>query len=553
MRIALAQYNFQVGNFTKNKNRIKRVIAEASEAGVDLLVFSELAVCGYPPLDLLEYHSFVEKSQAVIEEIAPLCRDLAVIVGAPSYNKSGKGKALFNSAYFLKDGKVFAKADKALLPTYDVFDEYRYFEQGRDFSVIPFKGKKIALTICEDIWMRQPRHSLFGHNQLYQNSPLDDLAAQGADLLINIAASPYSYRQEGIKEEIFRDNLMKYQMPLIYVNQVGANTEIIFDGASRVINKQGKTVLKMLSFEEDFRIFNLEKLEKPLTKQNPRQQSDYIAQIRQALVLGIRDFFQKLGFSDALVGLSGGIDSAVVLVLAAEALGPEHCHALLMPSPYSSEHSVSDAKELAANLGVTTTTISISDIFHSFRQTMKPLFKDLPEDITEENMQARIRGSILMAYSNKFGNILLNTTNKSEAAVGYGTLYGDMNGSLSVLGDIYKTDVYKLARFINEKRQLVPVNIISKPPSAELRPDQKDSDSLPDYEILDAVLYRYIELKQDAAYITAEGFKQETVDWIIKQVNRNEYKRFQTPPILRVSSKAFGMGRRIPLTAVFES
>jgi len=549
MRIALSQQNYHIGNFPENVTKIISDIRRAQEEGVDLIVFSELAVCGYPPLDLLEHKSFVQKCERAIQSIAPVCQDIAAIVGSPSFNPDPDGKSLYNTAFFLYQGRVMDAINKSLLPTYDIFDEYRYFEPNREFRVIPYKNVRLAITICEDLWDNQPSINSYNRNRLYTVSPMEDLSHQHPDLVINIAASPFSVSHETIKKDIFTDHARKYHVPVVYVNQIGAHTELIFDGASMVVNRAGEIVKELKAFEEDYDTFILEEVDRmsPLEK----QQMDMPEKIHEALVLGIRDYFGKLGLSSAIVGLSGGIDSAVTLVLAVKALGQNNASALLMPSRFSSDHSVRDAVELAENLGIDYHILSIEPVVESYKKILQPLFTGLPEDITEENIQARIRGNLLMACSNKFGYILLNTSNKSEIAVGYGTLYGDMAGGLSVLGDVYKTEVYELARFMNRDTQVIPENTLIKPPSAELRPNQKDVDSLPDYAVLDAILFQYIEQFRSADEIIGSGLDEDTVLKVIGMVNHNEYKRYQTPPILRITSKAFGQGRRMPLVAKY--
>lgn len=442
------------------------------------------------------------------------------------------------------NGAIQHLVNKSLLPTYDIFDEYRHFEPNKTFSVFDFGGKKIAITICEDLWDEQETQNEFGREKLYQLSPLKELSALNPDLVINISASPFSYNQENSRKNILIKNAIKYQLPIVYANQVGAQTELIFDGGSVYLNKKGEIQEELNYFEEDFRIIDTE-----ISTQNLQPKTDYIEKIYHALILGIRDYFTKMGFKKATLGLSGGIDSALVLVLAVQALGKENVRVLLMPSRYSSDHSIDDALQLAKNLDIQYEIIPIQPMVDSFEHSLSDVFSNLSSDITEENIQARTRGILLMAISNKFGNILLNTTNKSECAVGYGTLYGDMNGGLSVLGDVYKTDIFKMANWINRDREIIPINTIQKPPSAELRPDQKDSDSLPDYEILDQILFDYIELNLSPDEIIAKGFDESTVLKTVKMVNTNEYKRFQAPPILRISSKAFGFGRRMPLVA----
>lgn len=544
MKIALAQINYHIGNFESNTSKIVESIKKAEKEGADIVVFSELAISGYPPRDFLEFNDFVEQCKISVDKIAGYCNSTAAIIGLPTFNSNAKGKPLFNSAAFLYNGKTQSITNKTLLPNYDIFDEYRYFEPNTDFKVIEFKGKKIALTICEDLWNIQD-------NPLYTVNPMDELMGQEPDLMINIAASPFNYHQTKVRKEVLRKNAIKYKLPLFYVNHVGAQTELLFDGGSLVLNSNGKTFDELSYFEEDFQVYDLDEVNsnKPITFIEPERIE--IEDIYDALVMGIRNYFQKLGFTKAILGLSGGIDSALTAALAAEALGSENVYNVLLPSKYSSDHSISDSVKLAENLKMPYDIIKIEEAVVAFENTLQPFFSGLPSDIAEENIQARARGLILMAMSNKFGYILLNTSNKSEAAVGYGTLYGDMNGGLSVIGDVYKTQAYELSKYINRNGEIIPENIIKKPPSAELRPGQKDSDSLPDYDILDEILYQYIEQRKGPGEIVAMGFEKSLVDRILKLVNTNEYKRYQTPPMLRISSKAFGMGRRMPIVAKY--
>ncbi|MFC2152720.1 NAD+ synthase [Bacteroidota bacterium] len=551
MKIALAQLNYHIGNFQKNITKIIDQIEKAKSDQIDLIVFSELSVCGYPPQDLLEKKSFIEQCEAAVEEILPYCNDIAILIGSPTLNYHQKGKRLFNSAIFIADSEVKHVQNKTLLPTYDIFDEYRYFEPNDKFNVIEYKEKKIAITICEDLWDFQPTENTFAKNQLYNVTPMDKLIEYKPDFIINIAASPFSYTKIWGRKNVFIRNAKKYKLPLFSVNQVGAQTELIFDGGSLVVNPDGTIADEMKFFEEDYKIYDLEEISNCTRKKTIDADPNVIAKIHDALVLGIRDYFKKMRFTNATLGLSGGIDSAVSLVIAERALGAENIRVLLLPSKYSSEHSITDAEILAKNLGVRYNTVNIQEVVDSFNNSLKLVFKGLPEDITEENIQARARGTILMALSNKLGHILLNTSNKSEAAVGYGTLYGDMAGGLSVLGDVYKADVYKLARYINRDSEIIPENTIVKPPSAELKPEQKDSDSLPEYDILDKILFEYIELQKPLEEIVEDGWDKTLVDRIIKLVDNNEYKRYQAPPILRISSKAFGAGRRMPLVAKY--
>jgi len=549
MKITLAQLNYIIGDFEGNADKIISAIYKAKEDGASLVIFSELSVCGYPPLDMLEHKYFIERTNKAVQKIASHCRGIAAVIGAPVINEGEQGKNLFNSALFCNNGQIEHIIHKSLLPTYDVFDEYRYFEPSKRNELIEFNGYKFAITICEDLWFEQPILTGFGKSKLYNFNPIDGLAAQKPDFVLNIAASPFAYNHDDVKSEILSYNSLKYNSPTIYVNQVGAQTEIIFDGGGRIVNANGVVVHRLPFFNESIKTFSIDDIINSKEKDKRYQLPQRIEKIHDALILGIRDYFSKTGFKNAVLGLSGGIDSAVTVVIAQRALGAKNVRVLLMPSKYSSGHSVSDAKKLAENLGIEYDVVSIQDVVDNFDIGLKNIFKGREPDITEENIQARIRGIYLMAISNKFGNILLNTSNKSEAAVGYGTLYGDMAGGLSVLGDIYKKDVYELARFINKDDEIIPNNSITKPPSAELRPDQKDSDSLPDYDVLDTILYKYIELRKSPDEIIREGSEAELVSRIVNLVNANEYKRFQTPPILRVSSKAFGPGRRMPLVA----
>ncbi len=549
MRIALGQINYHIGNFSGNVTRILQAIDRAKNDGANLVVFAELAVSGYPPQDLLEFDDFITQSQEAIHRIAAKCVGITAIVGAPERNHAVRGKGLFNSAYVLADGMVKTVIHKTLLPDYDVFDEYRYFEPNTHFEIVHVAGKKVALTICEDLWN-------FGNNPMYTVTPMDELMRHQPDLMVNIAASPFNYTQHVARTEMLLANVNHYKLPLFYVNHVGAQTELLFDGGSLAIDAQGKIAGELKYFEEDFQIFDTDNLsahsqQRPID--NYPADNRKIGLIHDALVMGIRNYFEKLGFNKALLGLSGGLDSAVTLALAAEALGSDKVLSVLMPSPFSSQHSIDDSLEMLQNLRSPHETIHIGEVYERFGETLKPLFKDLPFNLTEENLQARIRGTLLMAISNKFGHIVLNTSNKSEAAVGYGTLYGDMNGGLSVLGDVYKTDVFALAQYINRNGEIIPENIITKPPSAELRPDQKDSDSLPDYDILDKILYQYIELQQGPQEIISAGFDEAIVRRVLKMVNTSEYKRHQTAPILRVSTKSFGMGRHMPIVAKYLS
>lgn len=543
MKIALAQLNYHIGNFEGNLSKMIKAIEQAKQHEADLICFSELATCGYPPRDFLDFEDFIELAEKTVQELAQKAIGIGIIVGSPTKNPEIEGKDLYNSAYFLEDGQVRAVRHKALLPTYDVFDEYRYFEPAKTFETITFKGKKIALTICEDIW------NVGNENPLYTTCPMDHLTLEQPDFMVNISASPFNYNNPESRRHVVLSNVDRYGIPMFYVNHCGAQTELIFDGGSLVVSANGKVFDEMPFFKEAIRYYELEDVMAGQVDVNHPKEK--IPLIYDALLMGIRDYFGKLGLQKAILGLSGGIDSAVTAVLAAEALGPENVRVLLMPSQFSSDHSVNDARQLAENLGIQYDIVPIQSVYEAFSAELTPHFWGLKFNIAEENLQARIRGMLLMAFSNKFGHIVLNTTNKSEMAVGYGTLYGDLCGGLSVIGDVYKTDVYALANYINRGEVIIPENIISKPPSAELRPNQKDSDSLPDYDILDKILFEYIENTTSPQDIIEMGYEPQLVKRVLKMVNINEFKRYQTAPVLRVSPKAFGMGRRMPIVGKY--
>ena len=543
MNISLAQLNFHIGNFESNTKKIVDAIHQAKSQGAEIVLFSELAICGYPPRDFLEFEDFIQRCENAIDEIKSHTEGIAVLVGAPSRNPKIEGKDLFNSAYFLADGEIKKIIHKTLLPTYDVFDENRYFEPNKTFEIVEYKSKKIAVTICEDLW------NLGNNNPLYTICPMDELMQFKPEMILNLSASPFDYEHAEDRKHVLKANAEAYKIPIYYCNQVGAQTEIIFDGGSLVIDEKGNVVEEFQYFNEQISNINLEKMDS-LQIDICKLKIEFI---HDALILGIRDYFQKMNFKKAILGLSGGIDSALVLYLAAQALGKENVHSLLLPSEYSTSHSISDAEQLCKNLGTSYDIVPIKNNYEAFLQTLNPYFKDLPFNVAEENLQARTRGVLLMAFSNKFGYILLNTTNKSEAAVGYGTLYGDMCGGLAVLGDVYKTQVFELCKWINRNEEIIPSNIITKPPSAELRPNQKDSDSLPDYDLLDKLLDQYIEKRQGPKELIAQGFEAALVNRVLKMVNSNEWKRHQCPPILRVSPKAFGVGRRMPIVGKYLS
>ena len=575
MKIALAQQNYHIGNFEDNTRKIIEGINRAKKEGADLVVFSELCVCGYAPGDFLEFSDFINKCYEAIDRIKEHADTIGVLIGSPARNFQKEGKDLFNAVFLLHEKQIKGEIHKTLLPNYDVFDEYRYFEPAYEWNVLEFKGKKFAVIICEDIWN-------MGDNPLYRTTPMEKLMSFNPDVMINLSASPYNYAQDIVRNSIVKAHTIKYKLPMLYCNVIGSQTEIIFDGGSLVYDCNGKKIKEMKYFEEDFEVFELEEL---IKKDDAAQVSptggdvegaeryfysakevgtgedilSYLSndknidEIYHALILGIRDYFRKMGFTKAILGASGGIDSAVTQVLAAHALGKENVTALLLPSQFSSSHSVEDAEMLSKKLGSPHHVLPIRNIFESFLTELRPVYKDLPFGLAEENIQARTRGNLLMAVANKFNYILLNTSNKSELATGYGTLYGDMAGGLSVLGDVYKTQVYALAKYLNREKVIIPPNIINKAPSAELRPNQKDSDSLPEYDILDRVLFEYIEQRNGPKEIKAKGYDAAVVDRVLKLVNTNEYKRKQFCPILRISYKAFGVGRRMPVVGKYLS
>ena len=560
MKIFLAQQNYHIGNFEHNTLQIIEAIEAAKKQGGDLIVFSELCVCGYPPRDFLEFDDFIEKCNDAIESIKIHADTIAVIVGAPDKNNIKEGKDLFNAAYFLADKTIRSIVHKTCLPTYDVFDEYRYFEPAYEWNIIEFKGKRIALTICEDIWN-------LGDNPLYRICPMDQLMEQHPDVMINISASPFDYTHDEDRKATIKANVVKYKLPMFYCNAVGSQTEIVFDGASLTFDKYANLCGQLPTFQSSLQSFILKEdgtIAEPIIEPASRmpdkelnpvalEESLNIAQVHDAIVMSIKDYFSKMGFSKAIIGSSGGIDSAVTIALACTALGAANVRAVLMPSPYSTGHSVSDAEQLSKTLGNPYDILPIKNIYEAFLTELNPVFNNLPFSVAEENIQSRTRGNLLMAIANKFGYILLNTSNKSELATGYGTLYGDMAGGLGVLGDCYKLQVYELAKYINRTNEIIPVNIISKPPSAELRPGQKDSDSLPDYAVLDKILFQYIERRKGPKDIKVQGFDGALVDRVLKMVNVNEYKRNQFCPIIRISPKAFGVGRRVPIVGKYLS
>src|SRR6266446_4937284 len=538
MKIALAQFNPTIGDFAGNSARILKLAEQAQARGANLAVFSELCLCGYLPLDLLERPAFIDRNLKELKALAGKL-PLPAIVGYAGRVKNGSGKSIANKAALLCGGRIVFEQSKMLLPTYDVFDESRYFQPAEKQSTYGFGNELLGITICEDVW----NDKNFWTNLRYERDPVTELIAQGTSLLLNISASPYTINKRTLRFEMLRSIAMTHKRPVIYVNQVGGDDSLIFDGASMAVNPDGKVAAQALAFEEDLVLFDTETGEGEFHPQPPEE----IEYAYRALVVGTRDYVSKCGFKKVLVGLSGGIDSAVVASIAVDALGAENVQGVSMPGPFSSEGSKRDAQALAQNLGISMVTIAISDVFDSHRKALAPAFGNRAPDVAEENIQARIRGNYLMALSNKFGSMLLSTGNKSELAVGYCTLYGDMAGGLAVISDVPKTMIYELARWINCDREIIPTSTIEKAPSAELKPNQKDQDTLPMYEILDQILHLYVEENLSARDIIARGFDEKTVRWVQRRVDLNEYKREQAAPGLKVTSRAFGIGRKMPI------
>ncbi|MBC7235328.1 MAG: NAD+ synthase [Chloroflexi bacterium] len=546
MRIGVAQLNPTVGDIRGNVAKMEQALVQIAADGADLAVFPELYLVGYPPKDLLERHWFIAQVQEGLRQVQELSRrwpDMGILVGVPMPDEQHQPR-LRNTAVLVQGGAIIAQRYKALLPTYDVFDEARYFEPAREFQVVEFGGERLGIHICEDAWADS---ELWDGPSPYDCDPVRALAERGATLFINISASPFSVGKERVRFGLISRHVQRHGVPFLYVNQVGGNDELIFDGRSVCVDGRGRPLAVFPSFEEHVQVIDLRN-EGSDERYVPQEE---IASVHDALVLGLRDYMRKCGFSRAIIGLSGGIDSSVTCYLAAKALGPENVLGVSMPSPYSSPGSKDDARQLAENLGIEYRVIPISEIFSSYLATLAPHFVGTAPDVAEENIQARIRGNLLMALSNKFGYLVLSTGNKSELSVGYCTLYGDMSGGLAVISDVPKTMVYELARYINRQGPLIPQNSIEKPPSAELRPNQTDQDTLPPYEILDPILHYYVEEMWSVQQITALGFDTETVRWVARTVDRNEYKRKQAAPGLRVTTKAFGVGRRMPIAARF--
>lgn len=548
MKITIAQLNPIIGDVNGNLRKLKEALKQADQEKADLLVLPELYLVGYPPRDLLEKKWLIERAVQGVEEIKKLSNkysDTGILFGIPWTNNDYQaGRGLYNSAMLIYQGSVIFKQHKTLLPSYDVFDENRYFDPALKREVFEFKGEKLGISICEDYW----NVAEYWQERRYLIDPLEELAEQGATIFINLSASPFHVGKEELRYQMIKKHASKHKIPFLFINQVGANDELIFDGRSMVVNEKGQLTEVLPSFQEKNKTIDL----KYESSDNNYKPEEEIMTLNNALVLGIRDYIKKTGFKRVIVGLSGGIDSAVTVALAVQALGPENVLGVTMPGPYSSAGSVNDSILLARNLGIEIKTLPIGDIYQEYLEILSAPFDNCEKDVAEENIQARARGNLLMALSNKFGYLVLSTGNKSELAVGYCTLYGDMSGGLSVISDVPKTLVYKLAKYINRNKPLIPVEIIEKAPSAELRPDQKDEDSLPPYEILDSILYYYVDEGETIKNLVSRGFDADTVKWVVKIVDRNEYKRRQAAPGLRVTTKAFGTGRRMPIAARYE-
>lgn len=540
MKIALGQINPTIGDFSGNSRKIIECARQAYSLGAEMALFPELAVCGYPPRDLLEKPAFVARSQQVVNEIAQAVPQITIICGFVSPAKVETGKSVMNSAAVLREGAVQFVQSKMLLPTYDVFDEMRYFDPAESQKLFLAGDKKLALTICEDAW--NDKH--FWHRRLYRVDPVDELLHAGGNVVLNISASPFHLGKRELRRQMLETIARDNKVPVVFVNQVGGNDSLIFDGSSMVISPDGRIVAQAKSFEEDLILYDTETALGDMREQTAMGDASAYA----ALVLGTRDYVRKCGFHKAILGLSGGIDSALTAAIAVDALGKENVTGIAMPSQYSSEHSVHDARQLACKLGIRFEVVPIAGIFDQYRQSLEPLFAGLPENVAEENIQSRIRGNILMAMSNKFGELVLTTGNKSELGVGYCTLYGDMVGGLAVISDVPKTMVYSLSRYVNSLKAVIPQSTIDKPPSAELRPGQKDSDTLPPYQILDNILEDYVEDYRTAEQIAQErGYEVKLVRDVIRMIERSEYKRQQAAPGLKITPKAFGFGRRFPI------
>jgi NAD+ synthase/NAD+ synthase (glutamine-hydrolysing) len=550
VKLALAQINPTIGDFLGNVRKIVNASLASQREGADLVIFPEMAVCGYPPADLLEKSSFLSRAQQAIEEIAERVtanHPISVLCGSPTPAPTNSGKRVMNSAMLLRDGRVEFIQSKMLLPYYDVFDEQRYFAMAAKQAVYEMAGERVAITICEDAW----NDKNFWPQRLYPVDPVENLIHQGATLIVNLSASPYYRDKREMRRAMLAAIARRHRVPVAMVNQVGGNDTLIFDGSSLVLDEHGDTIAQAKSFQEDVLFVDLSSRPRAI----PFSKREEDAAVYDALVLGTRDYVRKCGFSKAIVGLSGGIDSALVATIASEALGAKNVLAVGMPSEYSSQGSIDDARQLAKNLGIQWELIPINDIFQQHLKALQPILKTYPPDITEENLQSRIRGALLMALSNKLGALVLTTGNKSEMSTGYCTLYGDMVGALAVIGDVYKTSVYRLARYANRDREIIPENTLIKPPSAELRPGQQDTDSLPPYDVLDPILEAYIERYETAEAIvhaSPQPLDINLVQSILRMVERSEYKRQQAAPVLKVTQKSFGVGRRFPIAVKVE-
>ena len=549
MKVRVQQLNPTIGDLKSNTESILGTLEAAEDDGVDLLIIPELAVCGYPPMDLLERESFLQTIYQANEKIIASAGDTAIIFGSVTENTSAYGRKCFNSALIAESGQLLGEVHKTLLPTYDVFDDLRYFEENKEFKCIDIKGRKLGITICEDIWYNE--NDIQYHT--YETNPARELADLGAEAIINISASPFTKTKPESRCRMLQNHVKQLGLPIFYANQVGANTEIIFDGDSMVIDKREKVVARAELFKEDFIDvnWNPDSDELEAIQHGGGDPFSKVQNMFNALVLGLRDYLAKTGITDKVIlGLSGGIDSALVACIAAKALGPDKVTAVTMPSEFSSKGSIDHSRKLAENLGIIFQEISIEDLYDGYLDKLEPFFKGTSFGVAEENLQSRIRGDLLMAISNKFGHMLLNSGNKSELATGYCTLYGDMAGGLGIIADLYKTEVYEMASWLNRElyeKEVIPREILDKPPSAELKPDQQDSDTLPDYSILDSILELYIEKQLSAEDITGQGYDEQTVKKTIKLVDNSEYKRYQSVPNLKISTKAFGTGRRWPI------